>query len=57
LLIEASTRPGDAVLDPFLGSGSTAVAARELGRPWTGIELSPDYHEIIRQRLAATLGL
>jgi DNA modification methylase len=56
-LLEASTRPGDSVLDPFLGSGSTAVAARELGRLWTGIELSPEYNEITRQRLSATLGL
>ena len=42
-LILASSRPGDVVFDPFLGSGTTAVAARKLGRHFTGIEINPDY--------------
>jgi DNA modification methylase len=38
-IIEAFTKPGDTVLDPFCGSGSTLVAARDLGRHYVGIEL------------------
>ncbi len=39
------------VLDPFIGAGSTAVAARRLGRDWLGIELSHDYRQIALDRL------
>lgn len=42
---------GDMVLDPFMGSGTTGVAARELNREFTGIEISPDYFEMSRQRI------
>ena len=38
-LILASTNPGDLVLDPFLGSGTTSVVAKKLGRRYIGIEL------------------
>ncbi|AZZ39732.1 site-specific DNA-methyltransferase [Acidipropionibacterium jensenii] len=41
------------VLDPFLGSGTTAVAAEALGRDWLGIELNPDYITMANQRIAA----
>jgi len=41
--ILASTNPGDLVLDPFLGSGTTAVTAEQLGRRWLGCDLSPEY--------------
>ncbi|MBC8691052.1 MULTISPECIES: DNA methyltransferase [Aeromonas] len=44
-IIEAFTRPGDIVLDPFAGSGSTCVAAAELGRRFIGVELLPQYHK------------
>jgi len=54
-LMAASTRKGDFVLDPFLGSGTTAAAAESLGRKWTGIELNPDYLEIARKRIAAVV--
>jgi len=54
-LIAASSRPGDEILDPFLGSGTTAVAARELGRRWVGIEQSPAYAEMARTRLATPI--
>lgn len=52
-LIAASSREGDCVLDPFLGSGSTAVAAARLGRNWIGIEREPAYLEMTRSRLAS----
>ncbi|MDB5413214.1 MAG: methyltransferase [Rubritepida sp.] len=51
--IKAGSRPGDAVLDPFFGAGTTGLVARRLGRSCTGIELSPAYAEIARARLAA----
>ncbi len=54
MLVSCSTRPGDEVLDPFLGSGTTAVVARELGRPWTGIEANPKYAALIEKRLTGT---
>ena len=41
----------DVILDPFMGSGTTAFAAELLGRRWVGIELSPDYAEIARNRV------
>ena len=50
-LIEAFSAPGDLVLDPFAGSGSTLVAARQLGRDWLGIEIDDDYHAAAVQRL------
>jgi DNA modification methylase len=51
-LIEAFTRPGDLVLDPFCGSGSTLAAAQQLGRDWIGIELDADHHSTASRRLA-----
>lgn len=42
-LILASSNPGDVVLDPFLGSGTTAVVAKKLERNFTGIELNQEY--------------
>src|SRR5579885_1776269 len=51
--IKLFTQPGDVVLDPFLGSGPTAVAARQLGRHCIGIEIDPKYIQIANQRLDA----
>ena len=50
-LILASTEPGAAVLDPFLGSGSSAVAAKKLGRRFTGIEREERYCAWAQKRL------
>jgi len=50
-LIEAFSKPGDLVLDPFCGSGSTLVAARELDRDFLGIELSREHHRTAGERL------
>lgn len=47
------SRPGDVVLDPFTGAGTTGVAALRMGRRFVGIELSPAYVEIARRRLGA----
>lgn len=55
--IMAGTKPGDVVLDPFGGSGTTGQVALELGRKATLIELNPDYAKIIDQRTAITPGL
>ena len=50
-LIAAFSSPGDVVLDPFCGSGSTLVAAHGLSRRFIGIELDPAHHATARQRL------
>ena len=52
-IINYSSNKEDIVLDPFLGSGTTAVACKELWRRYIGIEISPEYCEIARRRLNA----
>jgi site-specific DNA-methyltransferase (adenine-specific)/modification methylase len=49
--IEISSNEGDLILDPFMGSGSTAVAAQKLGRNYIGFERSKEYCDIIKERL------
>ena len=51
-LIQKYSKEGDTVLDPFLGSGTTAVACEQLNRKWIGIEISPEYCAIARERIA-----
>ena len=51
-LIIGFTDPGDTVLDPFMGSGSTGEACKEIGRNFIGIELNTDTYEIARNRIA-----
>ena len=53
-LIEGFTNPSDIVLDPFCGSGSTLVAARQLGRRFIGIELDAGHHATASRRVAET---
>ncbi|MDQ2906224.1 MAG: site-specific DNA-methyltransferase [Chloroflexota bacterium] len=49
--IRACCPKGGTVLDPFLGTGTTAVTAKRLGRRWMGIELNPAYVQLARERL------
>ena len=49
--IKILTYKNDIVLDPFAGSGTSCVAAEVLGRRWVGIELSPNYAEVARERI------
>lgn len=50
-LILASSKPGDYIFDPFLGSGTTAVVARKLGRKFCGVEIDRDYCLLGAKRL------
>ncbi len=52
--ILASSKPGDFVLDPFLGSGTVGVVCMDEGRQYVGIELNPDYVAIAAERLNST---
>ena len=51
-IIEKYSQPDQIILDPFAGSGTTLVAAKQLGRRYIGIEINPDYCKIAEQRLA-----
>lgn len=53
-IIKACSNPGETVLDPFAGSGSTLIAAKKLSRHFLGFELSKDYARQIEKRLAST---
>ena len=53
--IKILTYKNDIVLDPFMGSGTSAFAAELLDRRWIGIELSPDYAEIARKRVQSLI--
>ena len=50
--IKLFTKQDDIVLDPFIGSGTTAVAAIELSRKYVGIDINPDYCDLSRQRIS-----
>ncbi len=52
-VILSSSNPGDVVLDPFFGSGTTGAVAKKLGRHWIGIELDPTYIEVAQARIDA----
>ena len=51
IIIEASSNAGDIVLDPFLGTGTTAVVAERLGRRWIGFDLSEEYTAAAAKRI------
>jgi DNA modification methylase len=53
--IKAGSRPGDVILDPFIGSGTTAIAARRLSRHYIGFELNPQFAELANQRISDQL--
>jgi modification methylase len=53
----ACTQPGDVVLDPFFGTGTTGAVARRLGRKWIGIEKEEKYCAVAEERIASTLPL
>jgi modification methylase len=53
----ACTNPGDIVLDPFFGTGTTGAVARRLGRQWIGIEREKRYVKVAKERIASTLEL
>ena len=56
-ILLATTKPGDVVLDPFFGTGTTGAVAKRLGRRWIGIEREPKYVRVARERIAAALPL
>ena len=47
----SSTKPGDVILDPFFGTGTTGAVAKKLGRRWIGIERESKYIELARERI------
>jgi len=51
-LLQEYTAPGDLIFDPFMGSGTTGVAALQLGRRFIGCEIDPDYFAIAEKRIA-----
>jgi len=53
----ACTKPGDIVLDPFFGTGTTGAVAKRLGRHWIGIEREEAYCAVAEERIAASLPL
>lgn len=57
ILVEQSSSPGDLVLDPFFGSGSTAAAALSTGRSFAGSDISPEAHKVARARLNSISGV
>jgi len=54
-MVERSSQQSDTVLDPFMGSGTTGVAAVRLGRKFTGIEIEPKYFDIACRRVSDAL--
>ena len=51
IFITAASVPGELILDPFMGTGTTAVVAERLGREWVGVEVSPQYADMAKARI------
>ena len=56
-ILLACTKPGEVVLDPFFGTGTTGAVARRLGRRWIGIERETAYVKVAQERISSTLPL
>jgi DNA modification methylase len=56
-IIQASSNPGDLVLDPFCGCATTCVAAQQLGRKWIGIDIEKQANKILLERLSDDAGM
>jgi DNA modification methylase len=54
-LVEVNSNKGDVVLDCFMGSGTTAVACKELNRNFIGIEIEKKYFDIVKRRIDQTI--
>jgi modification methylase len=54
-VILASSKPGDLIVDPFFGTGTTGAAAKRLGRRFIGIEREPDYVAVAKKRIAQVI--
>jgi site-specific DNA-methyltransferase (adenine-specific) len=55
-VVECASDPGDLIIDPFSGSGTTGVAALQLGRRYLGIERNPEFARLSRERLTTVQG-
>ena len=51
--VAITSRPESIVLDPYAGSGTTLIAAHEMGRKWVGVELKPEFADLIERRVSA----
>lgn len=56
-LVDRFSKRGETVFDPFMGSGTTAVAAKKLGRHFFGCDINPEYVEMARKRVAKVDGV
>lgn len=55
--VEILSDPGDRVFDPFMGSGTTGVVAKQTGRRFIGVELDPEYFDMAKRRIEGTRGI
>ena len=51
-IILTGSNPGDIIMDPFMGSGTTAVVAKKLGRHYLGYEIVKEYCDMAKERLS-----
>ena len=53
-IVSIGSKSGDTILDPFMGSGTTGVVAKRLGRAFIGIEIDDEYYDIAQKRINST---